>query len=200
MPLVDELLRTAAADGERFERLSAGGQDRYGPVAAMLSGHGHISGRDACTGGFELIIWYGEDIVAAGLTDAVADIAGTMLGWQRGTPVQELRRRLPYLHSTDAVDVLWHLLIAHGDEENRAPATAVKDEPALRRLRPWIGHGTVHLLHRRDRIGATRYGLAFYRPADSPLFRLDLYGAPRQPAESLPSVVVRATAAAATWD
>jgi hypothetical protein len=124
----------------------------------------------------------------------------TMIGLQEGVSVADLGRRQGYLTVTDSeagIEALWHLLIEHGEGYLRAAAATIGADPALRRLRPWVGHGTLHLLHPRDRIGSVRYGLAFYRTAGA-AYRLDVYGDESMgPAEPLESAVARAAAAAA---
>lgn len=200
MPLVDDLRRIAAASGGVLERLS-GGRDRFGPVAALQFAHGHLSVRDGCGGGYEVTVWEDEGIVAAGRTADPTELTGTLLDRQEGLPVADLCRRHPFLRVLDfddGNDVLWHVLIEHGDDYLRLRAAIIAGDPTLRGLRPWVGHGTLHLLHRRDRVGSDRYGVAFY-DAGADLVRLDVYGDGLGPAETLSTAIARAATAAASW-
>jgi hypothetical protein len=202
MPLVEDLIRVAAMSGGSFEHLSGGGRDRFGPVEVLMLAHGLVSVRRGCDNDYEVTVWADDEIIAEGRTAVLADLAGTLLDWQEGRSVQELCRRHRYLEATDVeggIEALWHVLIEHGDDYLRPQAAAISSNPTLRGLRPWVGHGTLHLLHHRDRIGSIRYGLAFYRAGDD-MFRLDVYGGgPFGPPEPLASAMERAAAAAGSW-
>jgi hypothetical protein len=198
--LVENLRRIAAASGASLEAVKDG-RDRYGPVDAILFGDGYISVHHGCGDGYEVTVWRGDRIVAQGRTHDLDEIAGTLRDRQAGLPVPDLCRRHHYLAPADderAGEALWHLLAAHGDEHLRPLVTAVEDVPVLRGLRPWVSHGTLHLLHHRDRVDDARYGLAFH-PYRDDTFRLNVYDGPSGPPESLASVVDRAAEAARSW-
>lgn len=200
MPLVDELVQVAATSSGSLVRLSVG-RDRYGPVAALLLANGCVSVRDGCDHGYEVTIFGGEEIVAAGRTSYPADIAGTMLDWQEGLSAHDLCRRYRYLHAVDLpgnAEAIWHLLIDHGEEYLRPLVNAARRNPTLRGLRPWVSHGTLHLLSPREPFDAVHHGLAFHPYSDN-LFQLNVYHGPLGPPESLAAVVARAATAAETW-
>jgi hypothetical protein len=70
----------------------------------------------------------------------------------------------PYLATVDqqaAVDILWDLLTGNSYPSVTAIATAAAAHPVLRALRPWISHGTLHLLHPVNPVSSQRHGLAF---------------------------------------
>ncbi len=56
----------------------------------------------------------------------------------------------PYLAPTtrkSAVDLLWSLLIGHGERYLHDIVRAAAAHSALRALRPWVSHGSLHLVY-----------------------------------------------------
>ncbi|GAA4601385.1 hypothetical protein GCM10023107_56480 [Actinoplanes octamycinicus] len=178
------------------------GNDRFGSADALLpTVDGHVTVRLGCDTSYELSVWVRDEIVAEGKTCILNQLVSTMIGIQNGVSVGELCLRHGYLSVTDAEaanDALWHLLIEHGEEHLRAEAAVVGANPVLRRLRPWVSHGTLHLIHPRDRVEAVRYGLVFYPTVDN-MFQLNVYNESLGPAEPLGSAVARAAAVAEGW-
>jgi hypothetical protein len=199
--LVDDLRRSAGASGDPLGRLGIG-RDRYGPVAAILfAPGGYVGIRRRDDGGYTVVIWVGDDPVAWGNTSSLDEIVTTLRGWQDSWSVQALCEAAPYLVATNqqaAVDVLWDLLITHGEPHLRAIVTKAAAYPALRALRPWIGHGTLHLLHSDDSVDAERRGLAFL-PADETRFKVFAYDGATGPIEDTETAAATAAAYVTVW-
>ncbi|MFI5843477.1 hypothetical protein ACIA8K_27600 [Catenuloplanes sp. NPDC051500] len=199
--LVDELLRIAAEVDDSLNGITAG-RDRFGPADALLSTvSGHVSVRSGCAGGYELAIWARDEIVAEGQTNSLPGLVDVMVSLRRGVPMEELCRRHTFLRVVDsgmANEPLWHLLLAHSEAKIRVVAAAVGANPVLRSLRPWVSHGTLHLIHSMDRVDSARYGLAFH-PAEDGMFRLNVYGEGAGSSESLESCILRAAAVVVGW-
>jgi hypothetical protein len=96
------------------------------------------------------------------------------------------------------VDTLWNLITDHSEPHLHAIVTATASHPTLRTLRPWISHGTLHLLHPDDAVSGERRGLAFH-PFGEADFRVRIYGGPFSLPEDAASAVIRAAATAAAW-
>jgi hypothetical protein len=154
MSLVRELSRRAAASRRPLSRLSKG-VDRYGPVEAInLHNTGHVSVR-RCGDGFHVTVWDRDELVAEGRTPSVDDIVRTMQDWQGRMSIDTS----PYLTPLDrrmAADALWRLLDEHGEAYLRPVFEAAAAHPTLRALRPWVSHGTLHLVHAEDSWSAER--------------------------------------------
>ncbi|MBU2668346.1 hypothetical protein KOI35_33020 [Actinoplanes bogorensis] len=197
MLLIDEMLEIAAASGAALKGI-ARGKNRFGRADAVLpTGDDYATVHLCHDGEYELAVWVGDEIVAAGRTRDLVALVDTMIGLQAGTPVGKLEH-LGATDSESGTEALWHVVIAHGDEGIRVVAAAVGADPVLRRLRPWVSHGTLHLIHPRDRVGSVRYGMAFH-PFTEGTFRLNVYGESIGPAESLETAVPRAVAAVEAW-
>ncbi|BCJ46036.1 hypothetical protein GCM10010168_49840 [Actinoplanes ianthinogenes] len=201
MTLVEELIKDAALSDAPLDGLCSG-KDRFGSVDALLpTVDGHVSVRSGCDTGYELAIWVRDEIVAEGRTRIVAELLSAMIDIRKGVSVGELCLRHGYLRVTDsetANDALWHLLTEHGENHLRAEAAAICANPVLRQLRPWVSHGTLHLIHSRDRVESVRYGLVFYPTADN-MFQLNVYNESPGPAEPLGSAIARAAAVVEGW-
>jgi 8-oxo-dGTP diphosphatase len=195
--LVDELNRRTGLD-----RLS-GGSDRFSPVAAQLSTpSGHISVRAGCGGGYEVMVRaYGGDPAAAGRTDDLDELAGTMLDLHKGRSAEELAERHAYLAVTDpdaAIEALWHIITEHGEGNTVPLARAAAANPVLRRVWPWISHGTLQLYDRRDRPSLVKRGLAFHPAVGG--FMVRPYGGEIHVAEPPETAAARAAEIVASWE
>ena len=94
------------------------------------------------------------------------------------------------------MESLWQLLLHYGDEHLNGITTAAAANVTLRRLRPWVSHGT---LHRSDRVGSARRGLAFH-PAGDDTFQVNVYNGPLSPRLSgAVAAVTFAARAAEAW-
>jgi hypothetical protein len=199
--LVAELKRIAVNSGASLGDLYRG-NDRFGPVDAILpTAGGRVTVRPGTDSDYELAIWVRDEIVAAGRTSSLASLVRTMIGRQEGASFEELCQRHDYLQVVDserAREMLWLLLAEQGEEHIRAAVSIVGARPALRQLRPWVSHGTLHLLHPQDRVDSARYGLVFHPAADD-LFQLRVYGHSPATAEPLNSAAARAEAAVKSW-
>ena len=133
MTFVDDLRRCADLSGSPLARLDAG-QDRYGPVAAiMFAAPGFISVRLRDDGDHLMTVWAdGENLVASGRTRSIENIVTTMRGWQDGWPMRDLLAAATYLEATDPLNVaeaLWRLLIDHGEPYLQPIVTAAVRGP-----------------------------------------------------------------------
>lgn len=141
----------------------------------MFAATGYVSVRVNTEGGYDVTVW-DDDLAAGGQTSSEYDVVDTMRGWQEGMPARSLGENGGYLTAADetnvaeAVEALWHLLLRHGDECVREILVAAAGNGTLRGLRPWTGHSSLYLLHRSDRVGATRRGLVFH-PAEGAAFQ-----------------------------
>jgi hypothetical protein len=200
--LIDDLRWRAASSGDPLERVNAG-RDRYGPVAAILfASNGYVSVRELDNGEYLVVIWVGDDPVASGDTASPDDIVTTMRGWQNAWSVQSLCDASPYLVATDrqnAVDLLWGVLTGHGEPRLHAIIASATVHPALRALRPWISHGTLHLIHPNDPVGSTRRGVAFLPNGKGVAFQLLISGDEVGPAQDAETAAATAAAAVAAW-
>ena len=179
------------------------GSDRFGPVAALLlTPSGHISVRAGCCGGYEVMVWaYGGDPAAAGRTGDLDEIAGTMLDLHNGHSAKELAERHDYLAVTEpgaAIEALWHIITEHDADVTVPLARAAAANPVLRRVWPWISHGTLNLYDRRDRPGLVKRGLAFHPAVGG--FRVRAYGGEMHAAEPTEAAVARAGEIVASWE
>jgi 8-oxo-dGTP pyrophosphatase MutT (NUDIX family) len=195
--LVDELNRRTG-----LERLSRG-SDRFGPVAALLlTPGGDISVRAGCGGGYEVVAWaYGGDPAAAGRTGNLDEIAGTMLDLHNGHSAEELAERHTYLAVTEpgaAIEALWHLITEHDAGDTVPLARAAAANPVLRRVWPWISHGTLNLYDRRDRPSLVKRGLAFHPAVGG--FMVRPYGGESLASEPTATAVARAAEIVASWE
>ncbi|MEU4216564.1 hypothetical protein [Actinoplanes sp. NPDC026623] len=202
MDLVSTLNRKAESTGRPLAGLSAG-NDRYGPLAALLlCPAGHVSVRTTTDHGYDATVWdYRQDLVAWGHTDSTDAIVETMQRWQAGSSL-DVVQHLTRVDETDvaaAFEVLWRLVLGYDGDDLVRIASAAMGDATLRRLRPWVGHGTLHLLHRDDRIGGTRIGLALYSYGDE-RWRVHVYGHPFSPVlDDVDAAVAFASRAAASW-
>lgn len=201
MTFVDDLRNHADSSGAPLARLRAG-EDRYGPVAAILFANpGFISVRLRNDGDRLVTVWDHAGLVAAGQTPSLGDIVTTMRDWQNGRPVRDVLDASPYLEAIDSQSVaetLWRLLIDHGEPYLQPIVTAAATSPVLRSLRPWISHGTLHLLHADDAVTGARLGLVFH-PDGAARYAVNIYDGPLTPMEDIASAVKRGAAAAAAW-
>jgi hypothetical protein len=200
---VDDVRRCADLSGPPLGRLDAG-QDRYGPVAAILFAvPGWISVRLRNDGDYLVTVWtHSGNLVASGRTSSLEGVVTTMRGWQDGWPIRGLLAEATYLEATDpqtVAETLWRLLIDHGEPYLQPIITAAARNPTLRSLRPWISHGTLHLLHADDCVTGARLGLAFHPAGDDARYAVNIYDGLLTPMEDAASAVTRAAAAAASW-
>jgi hypothetical protein len=209
--LVAVLRRNAEGTGRPLDRLSAG-RDRYGPVDALLfAGGGYISVHASTEHGYDIMVWadqprvLGLDLVAWGHTASENDIVETMYRWQGDSSAASVRAHSEYLTVTDetniaaAVEALWQVLLQYGDEEVADIASVAAEDPTLRRLRPWVSHGTLHLLRPHDRISTAQHGLAFL-PAGGNRFQVSIYDHDVSPLlEDTQAAVAFASKAATAW-
>jgi hypothetical protein len=148
-----------------------------------------------------VVVWaYGGDPAAAGRTGDLDEIAGTMLDLHKGHSAEELAERHTYLAVTDpgaAIEALWHIITEHDDEGAVPLARAAAANPVLRRVWPWISHGTLNLYDRRDRPSLVKRGLAFHPAAGG--FMVRAYGGETHAAEPTETAVARAAEIVASW-
>ncbi|MFI5843337.1 NUDIX domain-containing protein [Catenuloplanes sp. NPDC051500] len=195
--LVNELHRRTG-----LENLS-GGTDRFGKVPAILFTpfSGHISVRVGCGEGYEVIVWaYSGEPAAVGRTGDLDEIAGTLRDGHEGRSAGELAERHTYLAVTDppaAIEALWHVLTAHHEDGTMRIAHAAAANPVLRRVWPWISHGTLHLYDLRDRPSLVKRGLAFHPAAGG--FMVGAYDGELHAAEPAETAIVRAADIVASW-
>jgi hypothetical protein len=179
--LVSTLKRMAEGAGSPLAGLRAS-RDRYGPVDAfLLAPAGFVSVRTSADHGYEVMVWDRlGDLLAWGHTDSTADVVETMQRWQADSSIDGLTEGVPYLAVVDgtsmaaAFEALWQVVLRYDGDDVVRIASAAMGDPTLRRLRPWVGHGTLHLLHADDRIDGARLGLAFYSAGDE-RWRVDIY-------------------------
>lgn len=165
-----------------------------------VAGDPHVSVRRS-PGGYEVTVWAGDELAAWGSTGDQRDIVHTMQGWQDGASARDLCQRSGYLvaaTAATAVESLWQLLIRHGEPYLRPIVAAAAADPILRALRPWVSHGTLHLLCPSDPVGYARHGMAFH-PAGQDTFMVNVCDRPLGPAEDLARAVARAAEAARSW-
>jgi hypothetical protein len=203
MVLVDELRRIARAAGSPLEQLNAG-RDRYGAVDAILLGPaGFISVHVNPDGGYDVAVW-DDELTAWGHTSSAYDIVETMRRWQNGLSAGNLSDNGGYLTTADetnaaaAVEAQWQLLLRYRDEYLSDIAVAAATNSTLRRLRPWVSHGTLYLLHRTDRVESTRRSLAFH-PGGDGTYQVNVYDGPLSPRLSSAGAATFAAGAADNW-
>jgi len=199
--LAEDLRRRAALSGASLDQVHAG-RDRYGPVAAILfSSGGFISVRPRNDGICVVAVWVGDNMVAWGRTSSLDDIVITMHRWTASSAVANLCDAAPYLAATNpaaAVEALWYLIAEHGETHLYPVVAATAPHPTLRALRPWISHGTLHLLHPDHVIGRDHRGLIFH-PFCGDHYRVHIYGGLTGPAEDPARAAIRAATTAAAW-
>ena len=199
--LVSTLNRIAEGTGRPLDRLSAT-PDRYGALdALLLTPSGYVTVRTAVDHGYEVMVWGSrEDLFAWGHTDSPDDIVETMQRWQAGPSLDAV----PWLTLVDettvaaALEALWRLVLRYDDDGLARIASAAVRDATLRRLRPWVSHGTLHLLHADDHVDGTRLGLAFH-PAGGERWQVNIYNAELSPVVDDAHAVSFAARAAASW-
>jgi hypothetical protein len=148
------------------------------------------------------MVWAsGGDPAAAGRTGDLDEIAGTMLDLHHGHSAEALAERHTYLLLTDsgaAIEALWHIITEHDEGYTVRLARAAAAKPVLRRVWPWISHGTLNLYDRRDRPGLVNRGLAFHPAVDG--FMVRPYGGETHAAEPTETAVARAAEIVASWE
>ncbi|MEU0562326.1 DUF6193 family natural product biosynthesis protein [Dactylosporangium sp. NPDC006015] len=203
MTLVEELRRRAERSGAPLPGLGDG-RDRYGPVAATLfTAGGFISVRRHSSGTTLVTIWdHRDELVAWGHAPGVDDVVNTLRAWQDDLPLRDLCSDVArYLQAGDAqaaTETLWDLLTDSGEPFLHAIVTAAAANETLRALRPWVSHGTLHLLHPADSVHGVRRGLAFH-PTGAATFRVHIYDGPMGLVEDAATAATTAAATAATW-
>lgn len=139
----------------------------------------YISVRVTVNGGYDVAVWDREQLAAWGHTASEHDVIETLRRCQDGL-LDNLLGHQAYLIMSSAVDpapaveAQWHLLLTYGDEYLRRLVSTAATSETLRRLRPWVSHGTLHLLHSSEQLGSVRRGLAFH-PADGSGFTVRIY-------------------------
>jgi hypothetical protein len=137
-----------------------------------LTSQAHVGVHERATGGYDVAVWGLGDLTAWGHTRSQEDIVATMDDVQVGLSGEDLTRRNAYLASAvdagagPATEAQWQLLLRYGDQSRHDVAAAVAADARLRRLRPWISHGTLHLLLEPRILSRDRKGLAFHPAGD----------------------------------
>ena len=199
--LVSTLKLIAEGTGRPLARLSAT-PDRYGPLdALLLTPAGYVTVRTTADRVYEIMVWGSrEDLFAWGHTVSTDDIVETMQRWQAGSSLDAV----PHLTLVDettmaaALEALWQVVLRHDNDGLARIASAAVRESTLRRLRPWVGHGTLHLLHADDHIDGVRLGLAFH-PAGGERWQVNIYNGELSPVVDDAHAVSFASQAAAAW-
>ncbi|WP_238012134.1 DUF6193 family natural product biosynthesis protein [Dactylosporangium sp. AC04546] len=203
MTFVEELREHAELAGAPLPQLSDG-RDRYGPVAAILFAQRSFASVRRRSNGTTLVtVWdHRGELAAWGQAPAVDDVVNTLRAWQDGVPLPELCSAVArYLQAGDpaaAIETLWSVLTDDGEPHLHAIVAAASADPTLRALRPWVSHGTLHLLHATDAVHGVRRGLAFH-PTDEDAFKVHVYDGPIGPVQDVASAAATAAATAATW-
>ncbi|MET7423152.1 DUF6193 family natural product biosynthesis protein [Dactylosporangium sp. NPDC005555] len=203
MTFVEELRRRAELSGAPLTRLGDG-RDRYGPVAAILfTAGGYISVRRRSSGTNLVTVWdHRGELVAWGYAPGVDDVVNTLRAWQDDLPLRDLcsdvARYLQASGAQAATETLWSVLTNNDESFLHAIVTAAAANEILRALRPWVSHGTLHLLHAADSVHGVRRGLAFH-PTGEATFRVHIYDGPTGPVEDATTAATTAAATAATW-
>ncbi|MFB9415961.1 DUF6193 family natural product biosynthesis protein [Dactylosporangium matsuzakiense] len=203
MTFVEELRERAELAGSPLTRLRDG-QDRYGPVAAILfAQRSFISVRRRGNGAILVMVWdHRGELAAWGHAPAVDDVVNTLRAWQNDVPLPQLCRDVAgYLRAGDPaaeIETLWSVLSEDGEPSLSAIVTAASANPTLRALRPWVSHGTLHLLHATDAVEGVRRGLAFH-PTSGDTFMVHVYDGPIGPVQDAGAAATTAAATAATW-
>src|SRR5262249_42188578 len=98
-----------------------------------------------------------------------------------------------------AVEALWQVLLQYGDDEMADIASVAAEDPTLRQLRPWVSHGTLHLLRPHDRISPAQHAFAFL-PAAGNRLQVSIYDRDISPLlEDTRAAVAFASKAASAW-
>ncbi|MGI5238906.1 DUF6193 family natural product biosynthesis protein [Dactylosporangium sp. CA-139066] len=199
--MLEDLRRRGELSGHSLAQVRAG-RDRFGPVAAILfSSNGFISVRQRTDGTCVVTVWASDNLVAWGHTPSLDDVVTTMQGWQDGLAVPDLCDAAPYLQAPTpaaAVEAQWSLLTEHGETYLRPIIATVALHPTLRALRPWISHGTLHLLHPDHVPDHDHRGIVLH-PCGNSNYQVHVYGGRTGPAEDPASAATRAATAAAAW-
>jgi hypothetical protein len=100
-----------------------------------------------------ILVWDWHGLTAWGRTTDLDVAAHVVKQWHDGADEKTIARSGCVRGGTsdEAVAQQWDFLLRHGYDYVRPLASAVSEVSVLRRLRPWVGHGTLHLLPARTR-------------------------------------------------
>ncbi|GIH02786.1 hypothetical protein Rhe02_08530 [Rhizocola hellebori] len=141
--------------------------NRLGNVdASVLDKHGHLDLALHCSEpAVKILIWGHDGLSAWGCTTDLNVVAKVVMAWQDGADGSALADSQTCIHvgtEEEAIAEQWNFMLSQGFDYLQDIAIPISEDPVLRRLRPWVSHGSLCLLLGNKPIGEDGRHLAFH--------------------------------------